>query len=175
MPERIRKKTGHRSWASHGRPVPGEHRGDIMSAKMRSRVMARISGKNTGPERAVATALARRGLTFDRHVLDLPARPDLVFRRAKLVVFVDGDFWHGWRFPLWQHKLSPRWKAKIAATRCRDQRNFRRLRRLGWTVLRIWEHQIERQLDACVLRIVAKLKISHRSAVKGFMRFGSEP
>jgi DNA mismatch endonuclease (patch repair protein) len=68
-------------------------------------------------------------------------------------VFVDGDFWHGWRFPVWRDKLSEVWEAKIAATRHRDARNFRRLRRSGWRVVRIWEHQLARDADGCVARI----------------------
>ncbi len=152
--KQFRKKAGHRSWAANNAPVSGEHRGDIMSPEKRSKVMSRIKGKNTSPERTIFAALRREGVYFAKHVKGLPGRPDIVFRRAKLVVFLDGDFWHGWRFPLWQHKLSEKWRIKIAATRERDQRNFRRLRKEGWKVLRIWEHQIERSPQSCVERIL---------------------
>lgn len=147
-------KAGHRSWAPRGAPVTGEHRADIMPAEKRSKLMSRIKGKNTGPERVLFTALEQRGVFFAKHVKELPGQPDIVIHRAKLAVFLDGDFWHGWRFPLWQHKLSEKWRKKIAATRERDQRNFRVLRRFGWKVLRIWEHQIERSPEDCVTRIV---------------------
>ncbi|MBF0182337.1 MAG: DUF559 domain-containing protein [Magnetococcales bacterium] len=93
-------------------------------------------------------------MEFDRHVGDLPGRPDFVFRNARVIVFVDGDFWHGWRFPLWRDKLSEKWEAKIDATRKRDQRNHRRLRHMGWKVVRLWEHQIERDPDSCIKRIL---------------------
>lgn len=126
-----------------------------MSPATRSRVMARIKGKNTSPERTICAGLRRHGIYIATHAKDLPGRPDVVFRRAKLVVFIDGDFWHGWRFPLWEHKLSRKWREKIAATRARDQRNFRKLRRLGWRVLRIWEHQIDSDLEKCLARILA--------------------
>jgi DNA mismatch endonuclease (patch repair protein) len=116
--------------------------------------MSRIKGKNTNPEIIIFKMLNKRGVYFAKHVKDLPGQPDVVFRRAKLVVFIDGDFWHGWRFPLWQHKLSEEWRKKIAATRDRDQRNFRELRKHGWKVIRIWEHQIERSPDDCVDRIM---------------------
>jgi DNA mismatch endonuclease (patch repair protein) len=116
--------------------------------------MARIKGKNTGPERSICAELRRQRIYFARHAKNLPGRPDIVFRRAKLAVFIDGDFWHGWRFPLWEHKLSQKWREKIAATRKRDHRNFRELRRLGWKVLRIWEHQIENAPEKCVARIL---------------------
>ncbi len=164
-----RRKAGHRSWAARNALVPGEHRGDIMSPETRSAVMSRIRGKNTGPERTICAKLRRHGVYFARHVRSLPGQPDIVFRRAKLVVFIDGDFWHGWRFPLWQHKLSLRWRDKIAKTRARDRRNFRALRKLGWRVFRIWEHQIENDSEKCVAFILAArndcLSLHHRIPV----------
>ena len=99
--------------------------------------------------------LRRRKIYFATHAKELPGRPDIVFRRIKIAVFIDGDFWHGWRFPLWKHKLSEKWQEKISATRERDQRKFRKLRRLGWKVLRIWEHEIERDPEECVDRILS--------------------
>jgi len=147
-----KRKAGHRSWAPKGQKLSG-HVGDIMSAEKRSGLMGRIRGKNTAPEVAIFDALSRRDLRFERHCRDLPGRPDVVFRRKKVAVFVDGDFWHGFRFPIWREKLSPRWQTKIEETRRRDQRNFRKLRSKGWKVLRIWEHQIETDVDKCVDRI----------------------
>jgi DNA mismatch endonuclease (patch repair protein) len=125
-----------------------------MSPEVRSAVMSRIRGKNTSPERMICRQLRIRCIYFSTHPSDLPGRPDVVFCRIKLAVFIDGNFWHGWRFPLWEHKLSEKWRKKIAATRERDQRNFRKLRRLGWTVIRIWEHQIEADPAACVRKIL---------------------
>jgi DNA mismatch endonuclease (patch repair protein) len=152
---RTRKKAGHRSWAARNAPVAGEHRGDIMSADTRSQVMSRIKGKDTSPERTICSKLQKHGVYFAKHVKDLPGRPDIVFRRARLVVFIDGDFWHGWRFPLWKHKLSQKWREKIATTRERDRRNFGKLRRMGWKVIRIWEHEIENHPEQCIVRILA--------------------
>ncbi len=125
-----------------------------MSPKTRSAVMSRIRGKNTGPERTIFRELRRRQIYFSSHAKDLPGRPDVVFRRIRLAVFIDGDFWHGWRFPLWRHMLSPKWQDKIAATRERDKRNFRKLRGLGWRVVRLWEHQVENSPDECLVRIL---------------------
>ncbi len=126
-----------------------------MSSEKRSALMSRIGGKNTGPEKIVAKALHAKRFSFQSHAKNLPGRPDIVFRKAKVVVFIDGDFWHGWRFPLWKGKLTQRWKIKISENRMRDQRNFTILRRLGWKVVRIWEHQVEQNLDACLSRIIA--------------------
>lgn len=142
-----------------GIPSPGPRRrkGDIMSPEKRSAVMARIKSKDTGPERRIAAALADKGVVGERHARDLPGRPDFVFREAKAVVFVDGDFWHGWRFPYWRHKLPDKWRTKIDTNRRRDARNHQRLRRLGWTVVRIWEHQVAANVDACVNRVTRTL------------------
>lgn len=149
----VRKKAGHRSW-SRQRVAAGRRRqGDVMTPEKRSALMARIKATNTGPERALATALRRKGLVFDQHVKDLPGRPDIVFRSRRVAVFVDGNFWHGWRFPVWEHKLNRKWRDKIARNRERDQSNFRRLRRMGWSVIRIWEHQVEQNLPRCVQRV----------------------
>jgi len=131
---------------------------DIMSKEKRSALMSRIRGKNTKPELAVGSALRKAGFRPIRHYGRLPGRPDFVFVRARVAVFVDGDFWHGWRFPLWEHKLTPFWRDKIATNRERDQRNFRELRRDGWTVIRIWEHQIEKDLEGCIERIIAPVQ-----------------
>ena len=115
--------------------------------------MSRVKGKDTGIERRVRSALHRRGLRFRKHVATLPGKPDVVFPGRRVVVFIDGDFWHGYRFPAWEHTLSPFWRKKIAQTRLRDQRNFRRLQREGWRVIRIWQHQIEQDINACLDRI----------------------
>lgn len=120
--------------------------------------MGRIRGKDTGPERIVAAMLRSARFKFEQHVRDLPGRPDFVFRNHGLVVLVDGDFWHGWRFPAWEHKLSPFWHQKIAANRARDVRNIRKLKRAGWRVVRIWEHQLERDEAAVFARLLATLR-----------------
>ena len=153
--KKSRKKAGHRSWQAGNGRIAGAHRGDTMSPETRSSVMSQIKCTNTTPERLIFSELRRRRVYFAKHVAGLPGRPDVVFRRARMAVFIDGDFWHGWRFPLWQHKLTPEWRDKIAATRRRDQRNFRALRRNKWKVVRVWEHQIECDVEVCVDRVLA--------------------
>ena len=142
------------------------HKGDIMSPEKRSAVMSRIRGRDTGPERAMADAFTSRGLTWESQVRELPGRPDFVFREDRVAVFVDGDFWHGWRFPQWRDKLSEKWEAKIDATRHRDARNHRRLRRMGWKVVRVWEHQIKRSRDECLVKVVSFLEPNHETPEK---------
>lgn len=126
---------------------------DNLTRKQRSRTMSRIRSTDTGPELTVRRLIHARGLRFRKYDPRLPGRPDLVFKAAMVAVFVDGDFWHGWRFPLWKKKLAPYWRKKIEGNRRRDLRNFRKLRRNGWHVLRIWEHEIEMHADWCIDRI----------------------
>lgn len=145
---------------------PRRHRGDIMSVEKRSALMSRIKGRDTGPERAIAALLSAAEVSYETHAADLPGRPDFVFRSNRVVVLVDGDFWHGWRFPAWRDKLSPAWEAKIDGNRRRDARNMRRLRYQGWKVIRLWEHQITDDPDACVALVLAALaaRVKHLHA-----------
>jgi DNA mismatch endonuclease, patch repair protein len=136
---------------------------DNLTAEQRSYTMARIRSKNTAPELAVRGLLRKSGLNFRLHDSSLPGCPDIVFRKARVVVFIDGDYWHGWRFSLWKNKLAPYWKDKIERNRQRDARNFAKLRRWGWLVIRIWEHQIERDLGACVERIEPAVRARSKS------------
>ncbi|MBI4473476.1 MAG: very short patch repair endonuclease [Acidobacteria bacterium] len=126
---------------------------DNLTLEQRSYTMSHIRSTDTTPELIIRRLLHARGLRFQKHKNGLPGRPDLVFPRAKVVVFVDGDFWHGWHFYKWIHKLSPYWKNKIEGNRRRDQKSFRKLRREGWLVIRIWEHHVKRDVESCADRI----------------------
>lgn len=124
-----------------------------MSPETRSAVMSTSKGKNSGPEKKVAEGLAELEVDGESHVRTLPGCPDFVFLAAQVAVFADGDFWHGWRFPVWRDKLSEKWEAKIEATKKRNARNIRRLRSMGWTVIRLWGRKINTTLPACLKRI----------------------
>ncbi len=108
------------------------------------------------PERALRSALHRRGLRFRKHataVLGLRCRPDIVFPRANVAVFLDGCFWH--RCPL--HGTDPKangewWRVKLDANVARDRRNDEALRQAGWIVVRLWEHE---ELDEMARRVCA--------------------
>jgi len=131
---------------------------DDLTLEERSYCMSRVKGRDTGLERLVRSDLHKRGLRFRKHTGKLPGKPDIVFGKAKVVVFLDGDFWHGYRFPQWEKKLPKFWRNKIGETRKRDRRNFAKLRRTGWYVIRIWQHEIERDLRGVVKEIVRAVK-----------------
>ncbi len=130
---------------------------DHMTPEQRSRAMKCVKLKDGSIEKIVHCELKAHGLTFQRHVRSLPGTPDIVFPREKVTVFVDGDFWHGWRLSEWEHKLSPFWREKLRTNRKRDQRNFRKLRSLGWQVIRIWQHQLVKDQKGCIQRILQTL------------------
>jgi DNA mismatch endonuclease (patch repair protein) len=142
-------------------------RRDVMSAEKRSALMARIRGRDTKPERQVAAILRRLGVRWQGHCRDIPGRPDFVMRRRRIAIYVDGDFWHGWRFPVWRAKLSPFWRKKIAANRRCDRLNHARARRQGWTVVRIWEHQLDRDIPLVSARLAAVIRAKGRSQGPG--------
>src|SRR5438094_2916 len=126
---------------------------DNLTRRQRSYCMSRVKGKDTGLEKLVRSKLFRLGLRFRKHQRTLPGNPDIVFPSQRIAVFINGNFWHGYRFPAWAFTLTPKWRDKIAATRRRDRANVRRLRQRNWVVVRIWQHEVERDLEACVRRI----------------------
>jgi DNA mismatch endonuclease (patch repair protein) len=110
----------------------------------RSENMRRIRGKDTAPELTVRRLLHAMGYRYRLHVTSLPGRPDIVMAGRKKVVFIHGCFWHQhWRCRLAHKPHSNRdyWDEKLRRNVERDRTNRRRLRRLGWSALVVWECQ----------------------------------
>lgn len=130
---------------------------DSLTPEQRRRCMQANKAKDTSIEVLLRKELFKRGRRYRIHVSQLPGRPDIVFPRLKVAVFVDGDFWHGFRLPEWQHKLSDYWVQKINRNRKRDARNHRKLRSMGWKVIRIWEHELRGHVSETADRVEAAL------------------
>lgn len=128
-----------------------------MTPEQRRLTMSRIQGRDTSLELMVRRELHRRGHRFRVNAAWLTGKPDIVFTKIGLAVFVDGDFWHGWKFDQWAEKLAPYWRVKIAGNIARDRRHAARLRRSGWSVLRVWEHDVKKDLQRCISRIEKKV------------------
>jgi len=112
----------------------------------------------TKPELRLRRALWAEGLRYQLHAPDLPGRPDIVFRRQKVAVFCDGDFWHGRSWRKRKSKLqkgwnSHYWLAKIERNRQRDREVNRELKRNGWLVIRIWETDITKSVESAAALI----------------------
>lgn len=123
-----------------------------------SRIKRQNRSRDTRAEVLLRKELWRRGLRYRLHVANLPGKPDIVFRRMRVAVFCDGDFWHGRRWHQRQDKLSrgtnaPYWTAKIAANIARDRRNTRALRKTGWVVVRLWETDVLRDVQRAARRV----------------------
>ncbi len=122
---------------------------DIFTKEKRRWIMSRIRGKDTRPELLLRKELSKLGLRYRLHYKVLGS-PDIAFPRQKLAVFVDGEFWHGYN---WNKRgIVPRkvyWKRKITRNMERDKRYNRELKRLGWKVVRVWDHQINKNPTQC--------------------------
>src|SRR6476659_6413984 len=121
---------------------------DTIDATRRSWNMSRIASKNTSPELYLRTALHRSGFRFRLHRGDLPGKPDLVLPRFRTAVFVHGCFWHGHACSRGKLPSSNEsfWVRKITANVRRDHANVDALRGLGWSVVTIWECELDRDL-----------------------------
>ena len=101
----------------------------------------------------------KTGKNFRINDRDLRGKPDIVFQKEKVCVFLDSDFWHGWQYPRWKKILkNDFWKKKIEDTRNRDAKITVYLRRKGWKVLRIWGHQINEKSSATIDKVINNLK-----------------
>lgn len=120
---------------------------DVFSKTKRSDLMSRIHSRNTKPELMVRSMLHKAGYRFSLHRNELPGKPDIVLPKYKAVIFVNGCFWH-------RHRGCPNastpktrkafWENKISGNVSRDLRNQRKIRRLGWRVIIVWECEVER-------------------------------
>ena len=120
---------------------------DTLSRERRSWNMSRIKAADTKPEVIVRSILHRLGYRFSLHRKDLPGRPDIVLPRYRTVIYVHGCFWHRHRQCKYAYTPKSRlefWNKKFDENIKRDQRQVRRLRRLGWRSLVVWECQINR-------------------------------
>jgi DNA mismatch endonuclease, patch repair protein len=134
---------------------------DNLTLEARSRVMAATKGRdNRSTELKLVRALRHLGITGWRRHLLLPGRPDFAFRKRRLVVFVDGCFWHGCpdhcRMP---ESNASYWKSKIEGNILRDKELKNRLKLEGWRVLRFWEHELKSDPLGCARKIRDRLRV----------------
>jgi DNA mismatch endonuclease (patch repair protein) len=132
---------------------------DIFSKRKRSQVMAAIRSKgNKDTELKLASILRAHGIKGWRRHLPLPGKPDFIFPKERLAVFVDGCFWHGCRWHCrMPHDNRRYWREKITGNAARDRATTRLLRRAGWRVVRVWQHSLM-DADFVALRINSELK-----------------
>ena len=126
----------------------------------RSRLMQRIRSKETAPELYLHKALTLKGIKYKKNYSKLTGNPDIVILGSKVLIFVDGEFWHGYHWKDKKEKIKANrgyWIPKIERTILRDKRNNRILRKYGWTVLRFWEKDIWKDIEKCTMKIIKTL------------------
>ena len=129
--------------------------------------MRRVKGKNTKPEILLRKAMFAIGLRGWRcHRTDLPGKPDVVFGRARLAVFVDGAFWHGHPSKYWRGRTSEYWDTKIERNIKRDRAANEQLTADGWNLIRLWDFEVEANPHMTALRVREALqRIQHGERV----------
>ncbi|MGB5668069.1 MAG: very short patch repair endonuclease [Maribacter sp.] len=127
----------------------------------RSKIMGKIRGKNTKPELAFRKALWAAGFRYRIDSKKLIGRPDIVLNKYKAVVFIDGEFWHGYNWEERKPKIKTNrefWIAKIERNIQRDSEVNAELSRLGFTIFRFWEKEIKKELDVCLNKVISHLE-----------------
>jgi len=118
--------------------------------------------RDTAPEKALRSALHRKGLRFrldEKPIESLNRKADIVFRSAKVAVFVDGCFWHGCPIHGTQAKANAEfWARKIEQNKERDLDTTKRLEAYGWIVVRVWEHEDIEEASQRIYDIILKCK-----------------
>jgi DNA mismatch endonuclease (patch repair protein) len=129
--------------------------------------MSRIRGTNTKIDLKMKKMLSDSGYKWEMYP-KMYGNPDFVHKRKKIVIYCDGDFWHGYRYNEKKKPAKKFWRDKIENNMIRDRRYTRKLRREGWSVLRIWEHDIEKNPKKCMRKI--KRKFSQRQTSVFFLK-----
>lgn len=117
--------------------------------------MSKIRSKNTKIEILIFRELRKRKIYFQKHYKRAIGNPDIALPRKKKAIFIDGDFWHGYQFSKFKKRLPKKyWLAKIEKNIKRDKINRAKLRKDGWDVLRIWEHEVQKNLNEVIYKII---------------------
>jgi DNA mismatch endonuclease (patch repair protein) len=134
---------------------------DTRTPEQRRRIMAAVKGKNTAPEVALRRALHAAGVRgWRNHYKPAAGTPDLAWPALRVAVFVDGAFWHGHSSRHKPGRSGAYWDEKIAGNVERDRRVDAELKAAGWTVLRVWDFEVRKELAAVVERTLVVLRAS---------------
>lgn len=132
---------------------------DNLTPEQRKKNMKNIRSKNTIPERIIMKELKKRKIYFAKNVKKIIGKPDIVFRRKRLVVFIDSDFWHRHPTKFVMPKSNKEyWGKKIKRNVIRDKEVNKQLNLAGWIVLRFWEKDIKKNKDWCIGKILTAYK-----------------
>jgi len=128
--------------------------------------MKKIRSQETKSEIILRKTLWANGVRYRKNFKKLPGSPDIVVTRLKLAIFVDGEFWHGYNWSIKKEKIKANrlfWIPKIERNIERDNENNGSLSSMGYTVLRFWEHEIKKNLQGCLTKILAAIEINRQN------------
>lgn len=132
---------------------------DNLTPEQRKKNMSNIKSKDTLPERLVEAYLKRNKIYVSRKYNNIIGKPDFIFRRKKVLLFVDSDFWHGHPKRCIMPKSNQEyWNKKILRNRERDKSVNKQLRKEGWIVLRVWEYDIKKNVEKSLQKVILILR-----------------
>lgn len=132
---------------------------DIFSKEKRRKIMSSIKSKGTSIEEKFRKALCENKIKGYRINPRIKSNPDFAFIKYKIVVFCDGDFWHGKNYKSLKLRLKDKfWRNKIETNMKRDKKHNRMLKKDGWRILRFWESDINNNTDKCIAKLQLALK-----------------
>jgi DNA mismatch endonuclease (patch repair protein) len=129
---------------------------DVLNTDQRRRNMQAIKSSGTKSEVILAKALWNRGYRYRKNDKSVIGKPDIVFKKNKIAIFCDGEFWHGKEWEKKKPKISNNkeyWIKKIERNMARDIAVNQQLSELGWKVFRFWHKEIQKNLDTCITQI----------------------
>lgn len=135
---------------------------DRITPQLRSKIMRAIRSTNTKDEVRLAKALWHQGYRYRKNNRTVFGTPDLTFKKLKIALFVDSEFFHGKDWKTQKNRVKTNtefWQKKIERNRQRDVEVNEKLREQGWTVLRFWSSEIEKNLEDCVAKIQREIAL----------------
>jgi len=132
---------------------------DIFSKKKRSDIMSKVRSKETGIEIKIRKELWKAGFRYRKNVSGYFGKPDILLKKYKMVIFADSCFWHGCK----KHGSIPQtrkkfWEEKIARNKERDKEVNKHYKKIGWKVIRIWEHEFKKDMELFFQKVIRKIK-----------------
>ena len=135
---------------------------DTVSKKKRSEIMSKVKSKDSKIEVGFRRAIWKAGFRYSKNSTKYFGKPDLVLKKYKTVIFVDSCFWHGCkrhcRLPATRKKY---WTEKIERNKQRDKEVNRYYKKIGWKIIRIWEHEIKNKSGQTIKKIIKSLRVDY--------------
>jgi DNA mismatch endonuclease (patch repair protein) len=129
---------------------------DNLTPEQRHKSMSHIRSNDTSVEVLLRKALWHEGIRYRKNIKSLPGKPDITITKYKIVIFCDGELWHGKDWEIRKENIKTNrdyWIPKIERNMARDIENEKKLENMGWTVIRFWGKEIKKNLMECVNEI----------------------